>query len=302
MGCRLGADDQGELAHLPPQLGDDSFGRRLADARERGEHLDVLILDHPGELADGTDHRPKRLANAHAVDRAEDVEELAVDRREETDHPGHQSSRPWSLPRYRRRCAARSARRAWTGWPAGCAPGSGSRSRTARHVTSPTPRRSPRRCLALSSAPFRPSFPEQPLETVIPLFRYCAPFAARFQVGFRPGSIRAVGFDRPTGGRRLAGSKAGASEPDGSPQTGSWRFRDTCQRPLSIRRRSRSDPGWAASASRRGPWSVRPSSASRRDVSGDEPLGSDDRVPLADESAPERPPGLVGENLGKRTT
>ena len=86
------ADDQGELADLASELGDDPLGGGLADARKSGEQLHVLILDRPRQFTHRPDHRPQRLAGTHAVNRAEDLEKLAVDRRRKADQPGQQAA------------------------------------------------------------------------------------------------------------------------------------------------------------------------------------------------------------------
>src|SRR5437588_518802 len=68
--------------------GFDSLGYRLSDPRLGGKHAYVLVLARPGKLTGRPHHRPERLAHAHAIVRAEDLEKLAVDRRQEPDQPG----------------------------------------------------------------------------------------------------------------------------------------------------------------------------------------------------------------------
>ena len=52
-----------------------------------GEQRGVLLLDGRGHFLDRPDHRPQGLLHPHAVDRAEQLEELPLDLAEEADQP-----------------------------------------------------------------------------------------------------------------------------------------------------------------------------------------------------------------------
>ena len=56
----VAADQQGELGHLPPQLGDDPLGDRRADAGQRGQALGILFFDQDRDVSHRPDHRPAR--------------------------------------------------------------------------------------------------------------------------------------------------------------------------------------------------------------------------------------------------
>ena len=58
-----------------------------ADARQRREPLGVLLFDHLGDVLHRADHRPQGLLRPDAIDRAEHLEELALDLREKADQP-----------------------------------------------------------------------------------------------------------------------------------------------------------------------------------------------------------------------
>ena len=105
-GGRLGADDQGELADLPPQLGHDPLGGRLADARVRRQHLHVLVLDRPRQLADRPHHRPQRLAHARRRRPSRRCRRTRDRSARGTRSAGASSGRPSRSPRCRRWCAA----------------------------------------------------------------------------------------------------------------------------------------------------------------------------------------------------
>jgi hypothetical protein len=72
---------------LRRNFGDDPLGRGGADAGQAGQRLGVLVLDGPGHLAHRANHGPQRLFHAHAVDRAEQLEELALDFGQKADQP-----------------------------------------------------------------------------------------------------------------------------------------------------------------------------------------------------------------------
>ena len=86
--ARRRGEDQGEFPDFTPELGDNSLGGRFADSGKSRELFDVLLFNGAGDLADRPDHGPQRLPHADAVDRAKDIEELAVDCREEADCAG----------------------------------------------------------------------------------------------------------------------------------------------------------------------------------------------------------------------
>ena len=90
-GATGAVDHQREAWHFSPQLGDDPLARRRPDAGESGERFRVLFLDQHREFFDRPDHRPQRLSDAHPVDAAEQIEELAFGF-------GHEADQPWREP------------------------------------------------------------------------------------------------------------------------------------------------------------------------------------------------------------
>lgn len=86
----VSGDHEGEFTDLAAELGDDALGEGLSDAGECGEGIDALVLDVARDVADGESDGAEGLADADAVDGAEDLEELAFEGREEADEArGH---------------------------------------------------------------------------------------------------------------------------------------------------------------------------------------------------------------------
>ena len=78
----------GELLHLAGELGDDEFGRALADAVEGDQDAGVLGFDGLGDLADGGVEAAQGGLGADAFDGREEVEEGLVFGAEEGDELG----------------------------------------------------------------------------------------------------------------------------------------------------------------------------------------------------------------------
>ena len=74
------SNEQGKLRHLAAELGDDPVGGRGADAGERGEALGILLLNQIGHFLYRPNHGAEGLLHADAVDFANQLEELALDR------------------------------------------------------------------------------------------------------------------------------------------------------------------------------------------------------------------------------
>ena len=83
---------QGELGHLPAELGDDPLRHGRPDPRQRREQLGVLLFDRRGHVLDRPGHRPQGLPHPHAVDRAKKLEKLPLHFAQEADQPGRHAA------------------------------------------------------------------------------------------------------------------------------------------------------------------------------------------------------------------
>ena len=73
----------------------------------------VLLFDGRGHFAHRADHGPQRLLHAHAVDRAEQLEELALDLGQKADQPRRQPALHRVAFQIFDRVQADSPRRSW---------------------------------------------------------------------------------------------------------------------------------------------------------------------------------------------